>query len=354
MPNDIRKLLEQAGLPSTYDLTRFARLLPDPAEWTLPSILPVNEIQSVRWRTSQFARTISAAKFRAYDAVTPLGRRVASRVETEGMLPPLGQKTRIGEFETILLQMQRGADAEELVSAIYDEGQSNAMSIRARWELARGDLLTDFRFTLNENGLVGLEADFGAPTGHTPTTATLWTVATSTPIDDELAWIALFRTDSGGITPEVRITSQAVANTLATNNQYRQAAYPGQALANVPTRLTPGQVNAVREQWDLPPLTIYDVTIDVDGVSTRPIPANRFILTTRQSGGLGETLVGITAEGVALAGSGNPRLTSRETPGIVVTRSVEDDPPGVWVRANAAGMPVLGYPSRLITAQVLA
>ena len=353
MPNDVMTLLNQVRLPSTYDLTRFSRLAPDPAEWTLSDILPVNEIQSIKWRTSTFSRTISAAKFRAYDAVTPLGRRIASRVETEGMLPPVGQKTNIGELETILDELQRGADGSALVESVYDHGESNALAIRARLELARGDLLTDWKFTLNENGLVGVEADFTIPTGHAPTAATLWNVSTSTPIDDELTWISLFRTDSGGITPEIRIASQSVVNTLATNNQYRQAAYPGQALANVPTRLTPGQVTAVRDQWGLPPITVYDVTIDVDGVSTRPIPADRFLLTTKQSGGLGETLIGMTAEGIALAGSGNPRLTRREAPGIVTTTKVEDDPVSVWVRSNAVGMPVMGFTSRLITAKVL-
>lgn len=348
--NDIRKLLEAAGLPSTYDLTRFARVLPDPAEWTLSKYLPVTEINSVKWRTSTFAKTISAAKFRAYDAITPTGRRTASRTETEGMLPPLGQKTFISEFETILLQLLRGANADELVEAIYDEGQSNAMSIRARWELARGDLMTDFKFSLNENGLTGVEADFGAPAGHLPTIPVAWTDPDSTPVDDELELIRLFKVDSRGTEPIYRLSSGAVVETLATNNQYRRLAYPGLDLANVPTRLLPGQVATVRAQWNLPPIEEYDVTIDVDGVETRPIPEDRFILAAP---GLGGTLIGTTAEGIALAGSGNPRLTGREAPGIVVTRKVNDDPPNVAVRANAVGMPVLGEKARLICAKVL-
>lgn len=350
MVDDLQRLLDAPGLPTTLDLTRFVRLIPDPAEWTLNQFLPDTQIQGVKYRTSTLTRRVSAAKFRAYDAQTPLGRRVVSRTETEGLLPPIGQKTMIGEFETILLQLQRGANEEELVRAIYDDGESNSLAIRARLELARGDLLTDFKFTLSqENGLT-LEADFGAPTGHLPTAATLWSNPAATPISDELAWIDKFRTDTFGITPELRITSPRVFRALQTNNEYRQAIYPGLALSTVPTMLTPGQVQAARDIWGLPALTMYDAQIDVDGTPVRPIPDTRFLLTTA---GLGQTQIGMTAESLALTNAGNPRLDGREAPGIVATRYVQDDPVSVWVRANAVAMPVIGDPNRLITATVL-
>jgi hypothetical protein len=363
-------LLDQLlnNVPSNVDLTRFVRLIPNPAEWALKDILPEVEILGVKYKTSTFSRTISAAKFRAYDAQTPYARRAATLTVNEGLLPPLGAKTNVGEFETILLAIQRGADSSELVDAIYDLGQSHALAIRARLELARGDLLTDFKFSLAaENGLT-LDADFVAPTGHLPTAATLWTTtATSTPLSDELAWVQRFRDDARGVLPNRRLTSHRVVALLQANNEYRQQAYPGRDLTTVPTTLTPGEVQIVRDRWALPPIQEYDVQIDVDGVLTRPIPDNKFLMwadgggnasspsdgaATTSSGSLGQTQFGTTAEGLALAGAGNPRIDKRDAPGIVGTRWVADDPVTVWVRANAVAMPLLGDTYRLLTATV--
>ena len=78
--------------------------------------------------------------------------------------------------------------------AIIDDIENHVRAIRARLELAAGDLLTDGKFSLvDENGLT-LEADFQVPTAFLPTAATLWTdTANSTPLDRAAECSALIR-----------------------------------------------------------------------------------------------------------------------------------------------------------------
>jgi hypothetical protein len=351
MTNDLIALLQNVNLPTNLDLTAFARQIPDPAEFTLKGIFPERTINGIRYRLpASGARTISVAKFRAYDAQTPIGQRSASRTYKEGMLPPLGQKTNVGELETILLAMARGADAADLVDAMYDEDMNNVLAIRARMELARGDLLNDNKFSLalSENGLL-LDADFGIASGHAPTASTLWSdAADSTPLTDELAWHQKIIDDSGQV-PTGRLASQTVINLLQHSVEYLQNFYRGMNLSTVPGVLTPAQVQSVRDQWGLPPIQPYDTMVDVDGTTTRVFPDTKFVLYVP---GLGETQFGTTAESIVLSTQGNPRLDRTDAPGIVVTRAVNDDPVAVWVRANAIGMPLLFDNTRILTATV--
>lgn len=333
------------------DLIAYAKAVPTPSDYLLTqSILPQIERNTVKWRIKSTTRYQSAAKFRAFDAETPLGQRRVDVATSEGMLPPVGQKLTVGELETILLAMERGADDTELVDALYDDTENNVRAIRARMELAAGDLLTDGKFTLaNENGLT-LEADFEVPAGFLPVAAVLWSDANATPITDERAWIRKLVTEGEG-RPTRAITSDLVVGILATNMEYKEA-YFGRGQDSYPT-LTPGQVDSVRQSSGLPPITIYETTVRVDDVVTRVLPENRFFLVTSPET-LGETQYGITAEALALQRNGNPRIAKKDLPGIIVTVREQDDPVRVWTKGSAVAMPLLQSPKAYVGARVLA
>jgi len=333
------------------DILAFARAVPEPSDFLLTrEIVPNRTINSVRWRSRKSTRFQGTAQFRAYDTETPLGRREISHSFTEGMLPPVGQKLFVGELETILLDLQRGADDAELVDALYDDAENNVQAIRARMELAAGDLLLDGKFTLNENNLV-LEADFGVAAGYLPTAATLWTAAGAKPLDDEKAWIK-YIVDNGGSRPGRVVTSERVLGLFASNLQYQEAYY-GRNQSAYPT-LNPEQVNSVRAAHRLPPITTYDTQVRVNGVNQRVIPDNRYLLLPANPREFAETQYGVTAESIALSRQGNVRITREDLPGIVVTTHEKDDPVSVWTKGSAVAMPVMYDNTAYVCAQVTA
>ena len=124
-------------------LTAFVREVPSPAAYVLNQFLPDRQVPDIEAAIDSVTRTNRAAKFRAYDAETPIGQRdplERKRVQ----LPPLGQKTVLGEYERLALERIRnqGGNTAALVDATYDDAEVNARAVLARMELARGDVLS--------------------------------------------------------------------------------------------------------------------------------------------------------------------------------------------------------------------
>lgn len=343
------------------DLIEFARAVPNRDDFLLTQrILPERVINNVKYRTRNRSITIAAARYRSFNAPTPRLRSSARQSVTEGYLPPLGGLSSIEEFELILDEIARGTDDERLIEAVYDNVQNQVLGIRARAELTAGDLLADGIISLNENGQ-DLDADFGVPAENRPVAATLWSdTANSRMLDDELAWINGM-TSRGNARPAEAITSTQVATLYARNQQYREVYWGGAVTGTSRPNLTPDQVNSVRGQYGLPPITTYDVEVpvanEVTGVisSVRVLPANRFIyVPAAPAQNLGESLYGLTAEGIVLRMGGNPGITGQNAPGIVSTAQQEDNPVAVTTKSTAVELPVLEYPGNLLIAQVLA
>jgi Phage major capsid protein E len=335
------------------DIIAFAREVQTPADYALTlSVMPERQINGVKFKTRRTSRRVNAAKYRAYDAQTPVASREVKRIETEGMLPPLGQKYLVGELETILLAARRGQDASELVESLYEDTAAHTLSIRSRLELAVGDLLTDGKFTLaGENGLT-IEYDAQVPTANMPTAATPWTNPAADALADEMAWIEVLRA-SGAPLPARVLTSYKARALLASNDAYRRAFY-GQPSAQTPTGvLAPNEVDAVRARYNLPPIEVYDVQIPKDdGTMARPIPEDRWLLVPPNVQQWGETQYGITAESIALTTGDNPAIELEEAPGIIVTHGWQDDPVQVWTKGSAVAMPVMYVPDIHVTAKV--
>jgi len=337
-------------------LTGTARQLPLPDDFALTrDVVPEKVVNNVKYRVSNRSRTRYTAKYRAYDAEPRWGRRQVEHSVMEGYLPPIGQRLLVGELETILLDLARGADDQQLVDQLYDDVQNHVYAIRARLEAAAGDLLLDGKFTLaDENGLT-LEADYTVPAGHFPTAATLWSdAANARPLTDEQAWRQLL-VDEGFPAHGELLMSSSVYATYANSGEYRAAFYGfATAAANVPSRgLNPAEVNTVRQTYQLPPIRIYDTQVNIDGVETRVLPANRVILLPADKRALAETQYGITAEALALTRGTNPRITLQDAPGLVVTVKEFDTPVRVVTTGSAVAMPVL-YNDGFVTARVLA
>jgi hypothetical protein len=340
------------------DVLTYARAVPEPAEYLLTrEIVPNTTIESVKYRIHNSEKRTNVAKFRAFDAEAPLGRREAQHQTLEGKLPPVGDKVYIGELEQILLDITRGTDDQELVDLVYNDVETRVLAIRARMELAAGDLITDRKFELLDENNLTLEADFGfefdgTPLGAewSPVPSVLWGAANATPLTDEQLWIQFLR-DEGDGEPGDAMTSAQVRALLGRNHEYQEA-YFGRGQSTYPA-LNPGQVDSVRSAAGLPAIRLYDAKVRVDGVNQRVTPANRFFLLPADKSTFAQTQYGITAESIMMSRQGNPRIEREDLPGIVVTARSEDDPPKVWTRGNAVAMPVMYSPKAYMPARVI-
>lgn len=333
-------------LPS--NLTRFSREVPIPQDYLLNRLLPDVTINSNKARIRTLTRTVRAAKFRAYNAENYIGARPFTLSITDIVLPPVGLKLPLTELE-ILEKALTGNDPNgDVIAQIYDDAETTVRATLARMELARGDFLTDGKFSLfGENGLT-LDADFSLASSHKPTAATLWTDHTNaTPLSDEQTWIQQMVND-GSPPPTVAVTSLARINDLRSNSEYRSAYWGGNA-SSTPV-LSPTQLNDVRASWGLPPIMRYDTQIDVDGTTTRVLPENKFLLA---ADGLGETQWGVTAQALEVSSDGSDvAFTRRDAPGIFTAAYKEHEPVGRWTSTTAVAMPVGFDMTRLISATV--
>lgn len=336
------------------DLTAYSRRFqlesPLQQQLVLNQVLPDNDVRSLRVRIRTLTRTLAAAKFRTWDAENYIGRRPFVLGITELELPPLGQKIDITERELLELALTGTDPNGDLRAQIYDDTTTNVRATLARMELARGDLLTDGVVTISENGIEGVDVDFGLAASHLPTAATLWSdTANATPLTDELAWMQQMEDDGSPVHNRV-VTSRKVFNFMRKNDEYK-AAFNSNAAASVPD-LRPDQLQQVRDNFGLPPITIYDSKIEVDGVATRPIPDHKFVMTAPD---VGESQWGITAQALeAAAGNSDPAFTQADAHGIF-TAAYKESGERVkrFTSTHAVGLPVLFDKNRIVSASVI-
>lgn len=327
-------------------LTEFARELPMPAALAdVLALLPAEEIGDIEAVVRRVTRTNRAAKFRSYDAETPIGQRDGFS-QDRVLLPPLGQKLVLGEFERLQLQRLRGAqNGGQIADAIYDDTANNVRAIRARMALAVGDVLTDGKLTLaGENGLT-IEADFGLDNTHIVNAGTDWDdpgVTWAEIVEEIRTWVQVL-IDDGGEAPAVARTSSQVISAMVAKAQAANSGSFG--------LLTRDDVNTVLARDGLPRFEALDARVDVDGTSTRVLAATKILFMPENPRDLGYTPYGITAEGLELAEA--QRVGVDDAPGIVAVVMKEGDPVRVWSKATAVAMPLLEAPEKLLVADVL-
>lgn len=353
MPNDMLEVLLRGINPT--EINAFVREIQTPADYLLTqSVIPERTVNSVKYEIRGGSRRVAAASYRAWDAQTKVATREITRWVTEGKLLPLGQKYIVGELETILQNVSRGMDGQDLVDAIYDDVAAHVLSIKHRMELAAGDLLVDGKFTLTgENGLT-IEANHNVPSANMPTAPTAWTDPTADILGDELRWLEVLRA-SGAPAPARALTSYKTWALLMANDSYRAAFYNSvNSSSTIPTAiLAQDEVNTVRARYGLPPIVTYDVKIPMDdGTDKRPLPENMFFLLPPNTRQMAETQYGLTAEGIVLSTSSNPSIEREDAPGIIVTSGYDDDPVRVWTKGAAAALPVMYTPDIHIAATV--
>ena len=345
---DLNQLVPPAAL------TAFSRDVPNPVAWILNRFLPDVQIPDIEAGIDRTIRRNRAAKFRTFDAETPIGARnpfERSRVT----LPPISEKLPLGEEERLMLERVRNGGngtADRLVDQVYDDVTTLSGSIDARMELGRGDVLTDGKFTLqDENGLT-LEADFGVPADNLLAPAVLWSDrANATPVTDLAAWADQYE-EVNGERPGYVIMSRTARAHLVASAETRALAglnlVGGGGIGTVDNN----QLAAILDARDLPQIVVYSAQIDVDGTATRPIPADRVVMVPANGRDLGYTAWGITAEALEFANSNSGVLGFGQLPGKFATTKKDFDPVKTWTKVSAVAMPLIEQPQRLLVADV--
>ena len=334
------------------DLTEFVRAVPVPDNFILNRVLPDVHIDTNRVDVGQITRTNRTARFRAYDAQLHVAQRDVGQVQSV-QLPPLSDTLAMGELERLKLEFARtgGTNQNALVNAIYNDAETLTRYVQNRMELARGDVLTDGKFTmLSANGEPVLEADYGVPAGNFVTAATLWSdTANSDPISDLNSWVTSY-TSTNGFPPGGMWISRTILNNLLANSKIRTAAGTvlGQSML-----LTRDTLDVALAQRGLPPiLGVYDSQVDVDGTATRITPVNKVIFVPPAGQPFGRTVWGLTATALELVNSSEADMSFEDAPGIVGVVEKAGPPYREFTFVDAVGMPVLDNPRALFVATV--
>lgn len=338
--------------PVTPDaLTTFVREVPTPADQVLNTLLPDRYFTKNSIEVQEITRTNRTARFRAYDARLHVSQRDTATLKSV-KLPPLSTSLSMGELERLQLEFARtgGTNQSAIVDAIYDDATNLTREVQARMEQARGDVLVDGKFTLTGEGGLTMEADYGVPASHIVAPGTLWSsVGTATIIANISAWVDVY-VATNGFPPGGMVVSRQVLNYMLQNAELRSLAA---SLSGTPALITRQTVDNALAAYSLPPIVmVYDTVVDVDGVSTRVIPADRVIFAPPNVADLGYTAWGVSATALELVGSSEVDMSFEEAPGIVGVVEKMGPPYREFTFVDAVGMPVLANPRLLMVADV--
>lgn len=331
-------------------ITTFVREVPVSDAFVLEQILPNRYFQDDSVDFAEITKTNRVARFRTWDGRLHVSQRDSFSTK-KVKLPPVSSSLNMGEYERLQLEFARtgGTRTGALAAAVYNDATNLTGEVLNRMELARGDALTDFQFTMmgaaGEPG--GLSADFGAPAGHLVAPSTPWsTVASATVLADLVAWTDVWIADNGGAKPDALWTSNRVARLMQRNTEIINAVH-GAAAGR--TRVTRAELNDLLASEDIPPIQTYDAKVDVDGTSTPIVPDDRLLIT---GGEIGFTAWGITATALELVNSNESELSFEEAPGVVGMIIKEGPPFRQFTFVDACGMPVISNPRALMVADV--
>lgn len=334
-------------------ITTFVRTVPTTTGFVLNEILPDRYFDDNEIDFEELTKTNRVARFRTYDGRLHVSTRDTAST-SKVKLPPLSTSLSKGEYERLQLEFARtgGTNTNALIRAIYNDAVNLTGEVLNRMELARGDVLTDFKFTMmadaGEPG--GLEADYGAPAGHLVAPSVAWTDTTNaTVLTDLVAWHDVYVNHNGSGAGAIW-TSNRVSRLMQRNKEIIDAVHGATAGR---TRVTIGELNTLLESEGLPGVRTYDAKVDVDGITTPIIPDDRLLFTPSDPGSLGYTAWGISATALELVNSNLAELSFEEATGIVGVVIKEGPPFREFTFVDAVGMPVIANPRALMVADVL-
>lgn len=332
-------------------LTEFVRNIPINPTLALIEAFPRRDTNDNSIDFAEIVRTNRTAKFRSFDGRIHVSERDVGSTKRVKLLP-LSTSLNEGEYERLQREFARtgGTFTGALEQAIYNDAENLTREVQNRLELAWGDVLTDGKLTINENGLIGFEADFGVPATHKVTAATAWTNLAAPALDNLIAWNDVYIATNGAPAGTIR-TSQRVIRLAQTNTQIVNAVH---GAAATKTRVTLTELNDLLADYQIPPFVApYDGQVDVDGSLVRVLADDKLLFTPTDLSALGYTAWGVSASALELVDSNLADFSFSEAPGIVGLVEKVGPPYRRFTFVDAVAMPVLSDAKRLFIADVI-
>lgn len=326
-------------------LTQYVRqydneVLKPQARFVLGQWMPDQNIDDLEYRIRKGSlQDVDAAEYRAWDTPGKLTSRPGT-TRISGEIGPITRGIMLGEEERLRQRALLQGTDDPLIGEIYNDLERMTRSVRARMEMAIGDVINDGIVTISENNL-SLSVDFGRSGAMSVTAANLWTDATlGKPLTDLLAYQETYFTTNGEV-PGTLLLPRARLGNLALNTEMRQFAA---ANGTTPSRLNLAAINDIFAAEGLPPIYIYDGVFRVDGVQTRVLPSTKaFYLPDMSTSQMGNMFVGITAEALVLQQKG--LIVAQEAPGLVGFVMTQEHPVQTTTMATAVALPVMPNPN---------
>lgn len=345
------------GPVTLEDAITFTQDQPIPSNNMLTQMFPRREFDTDEVDFATLFQTNRVVKFRNWDgSFATVTRDTAS--EKRVKLLPLGGTLEQGEYERRQREHARTRSSwvTPLIEAIYNDLENLTRYAFNRMELAWGDVLTDGKLTIAENG-VYQEVDYVLPSAQNVTPINLWSDTTlATPLADMIAWSDVYRTINGVFQGKY-LTTIAVIRLLMKNKELINAIKGDQTGA---TMVSLAEINALLASYGLPGFdvapdgqnggSLYDSSMDVDGTTTKVLAASKLLFLPSDLGMLGFTAWGTPTTAYELSDK-NVQVTP--APGMVGILVREDNPPfrkDTYV--DAVGMPVISDPRKLLVATV--
>lgn len=321
-------------------LTTFIRNVPVESNLALVSLFPTRYFDTNRIDWAEFVKTNRTASYRSFDGAI----HVSSRDAGSGKyveLPPFSDSLNKGEYERIAEQIALlgGTNREAQVRAAYNDAERLIGTMNNRRELGWGDVLTDGKMTItNEGGFSG-EADYGVPGNQITSASTVWSNhAAATPLADLDAQQEVRIANGYGRAAKM-LTSRTMVGHLRRCAEIINAVH-GAAAGR--TSVTFAELNTLLESEDLPViLPTYDTSLNVEGTTTRVLSADRAVLLPENLGDLGFFAYGLSATALELVKSNQAEMTFGEAPGIVGVIEKVGPPYREFTFVDAVGMPIL-------------
>jgi hypothetical protein len=283
------------------------------------------------------------ARYRAFDGRIHVSQRDVGSEKRVPLLP-LSTSLNMGELERLQLEFarNRGGNVARLANAAYNDAEILTREVQNRLEMAWGDTLTDGILTISEGGLTGSAgiADYGVPAGQKVTVGTAWATVASAPALTDLQTAIDLYVDNNGFPPGYILTSNLQHRNLRRNAEIINAVHGSAAGVN---RVSQADLNDLlsTELRGITLLNPYDSLIDVDGVSTRTIPADKVILLPPNLDDLGYTAWGVSATALELVNSNQSEMSFENAAGIVGVVEKVGPPYREFTFVDAVAMPIL-------------
>lgn len=333
-------------------LTTFVRSVPLDATLRLLEDFPIETTEDNTIDFAEIVKRNRVAKYRTLDGSIHVSARDSGSTKRVKLMP-LSDSLNESEYERLqrLYAKVGGTFTDAMEQAIYNDAELLTRYMQNRLELAWGDVLTDGKLTINENGVKGFEADYGVPANHKVAPTVLWTdTAQAKVITDLVAWNDIYVATNGAPAEQIR-TSQRVIRLMTRNKEVIDNIY---GAADQRTRVKLSELNDYLSEEGLPTIVkAYDGQLDVDGTDTRVIADDKLLFTPSNLRDLGYTAWGITATALELVESNLSEYTFREAPGIVGVVEKVGPPYRKFTFVDGMALPVLSDARKLLIADVL-